>query len=158
MARDLNRDELMQEARNKQTRYEETKNAVFNLASSSFQAFNNYANPQSKPQGGMPYGGQQQNGMPYGGQSQGGMPYGGQSQNNPFTQGPFNPGYINQGQNNYNPQASHPFNPQGGQQNGQQYPQFPTFPGMQAPYPGANSPFGGYPGQNNGGNNQYRGY
>jgi hypothetical protein len=36
MARDLNRDELLQEARNKQARYEETKNAIFNLASSSF--------------------------------------------------------------------------------------------------------------------------
>jgi hypothetical protein len=145
VARDINREEMIQEAKNRQARLEETKNNFFDTLTSGYQAFQgavkNYNQPTQPTSSSNPFG-------------QSYNPYGQQPSN------PYGAGYGGyQGSNFGSPYGSpygapyggQPGAPYGGQQQGagagfnnmgsNMYPQFPQYPGM--PYPQQPGP--GYP-------------
>lgn len=120
---------MIQEAKNRQARYEDTKNNFFNTLTSGYQAFQGIKNSYNQPpqSNTNPFG---QSYNPYG--QQGGNPYG------QYSQGPYQ---SNFGGNPYGqPQQGGNF----GNMGSNMYPQFPQYPG--------------YPQQPGAGNNYPRGY
>lgn len=142
---------MIQEAKNRQARYDDTKNNFFNTLTSGYQAFQGAMKQPSNPFGGPPpphasnFGGQGGYGAPggYGAQSgygaQGG--YGAQSGYGAGF-GVSNFGAAPYGGAGYGQQLPQGQNPQFNNM----YPAFPQFPGQNYPQPG------------NFGNSQHRGY
>lgn len=119
VAREINREEMIQEAKNRQARYEDTKNNFFNTLTSGYQAFQGAMNSNKQPASsnnpfgqsynpyGQPAGYHQSN---FGGSAYGQAPYG----KAPYGQAPY-------GQ----PQHGGGF----AQMGSNLYPQFPQYPG-----------------------------
>ncbi len=147
MARDLNREELLAEARNRQARFEEAKNVGFNLMNSTFQSFQTFNTPNNNglPSNSGQYGQSQTQGSGYNPFN----PAPGGFQNHPYQQ--QGGSYQSAPHNQYPTGSGNSFNPQAYPQ----YPQFPQFPGQPHPFQSQGQ---GFPGQNVPGNNQKKGY
>jgi hypothetical protein len=137
MAREINRNEIIAEAKNRQNRYEETKNNFFNTITSTFQAYQGagsygsqpYPNQPPNPYGAptrAPYGAPPTAGYGYPQPSNFGG-YGGPAQSQ-YPQNPYGQAYPGV-------QTSHFGQPQAGYGYPQQpgMPGFPTFPGQNQP-------------------------
>lgn len=145
MAREINRSEIITEAKNRQNRYEETKNNFFNTMTSTFQAYQGYMNkgPQQTPgQPSNPYGATPPQNYGYPQAPPQGSNFGGYGAPPGYPQYPQAP-YGQQGQGYPQPQYSQFGQPPA--PGGYGYPQQPGMPGMpQFPQGGPQ----GFPGQN----------